>query len=352
MGARGVKMAGFRDDYRADREAMEALFADLKAGRLENAYFVHGAEEFLKARAMDRIRGLALTQGMELMDSVILEGCGFRELFRQLDTPPMISPRRLVIVRDDPRFSGAGKASQEDEALARELPGHLSPATVLVYLMHGEISPKQAQVKLVAPHVRLVRFPQLAAQDASRWVEAMARKRVALAPGAAGFLYEYTGGSLSQVDSELDKLAAYCGGREATQEDCRVICVAAVENRVFDMIADLKAGRSDRALAAYRGLLASGEAPARILAAISGQLRVWAWLPQMQAAGLSAEAAAKALGVQRFVVDRALRGRPEAPDRWLPDLRACAEADWAFKSGQRSEESAVEALLLRIAARA
>jgi len=343
-------MAGFKDAYREDRQAMEALFADLKAGRLENAYFFHGAEEFLKARAMDRIRGLALTAGMELMDSVVLEGCGFRELFRQLDTPPMISPRRLVIVRDDPRFSGVGKASAEDEALAGELPRHLSPAVVLVYLMHGEVSARQAQVKLVAPHVKLIRFPQLMAADADRWVEAMAKKRVTLSPGTAGFLYEYTGGSLSQVDMELDKLAAYCGGRPATAEDCRAICVAAVENKVFDMIADLKSGRSGRALAAYRGLLAAGEAPIRILAALSGQLRVWAWLPQMQASGLSAEAAAKALGVQPFVVDRALRGRPETPERWIPALYACAEADWAFKSGRRSEENAVEALLLRLAA--
>jgi len=70
----------------------------------------------------------------------------------------------------------------------------------------------------------------------------------------------------------------------------------------------------------------------------------------MQASGLSAEAAAKALGVQPFVVDRALRGRPETPERWIPALYACAEADWAFKSGRRSEENAVEALLLRLAA--
>ena len=330
---------------------MKTCLSDLGKGKVEPGYLFYGEEEYLKEQALGQLRRLTLAPGMEMMDEQAVEGQGMSlaDYRRLVDTPPFMSPRRLVVVRDDPRFGAGAKPGKEDKAQLQSLAEHLGDMATLVFYVRGALPASQGWLKLMDGPLAAVNFAPLTAREAAPWIRRMAKQAgVELAAGTAEYLFEYAGGLLKPVESEMGKLAAYCQGGTADRAAVEAICVQAVVHKVFAMVVDLMAGRGDRALSAYRALVQDGEAPARLLALLAGQLRVWARAGEVVRSGMSSAEAAKALGAKPFVVDKALRRGASGSSRWNEALMWCADADTAIKSGAMSEETCVEYFIMRL----
>ena len=330
---------------------MKACLSSLGKGQVESGYLFYGEEEYLKEQALCQLRKLLLVPGMEMMDEHVVEGQSLpiKEYCHLVDTPPFMSPRRLVVVKDDPRFASGVKTNKDDKAAVADLQSHLTEMSTLVFYVRGALTASQAWLKLLDGPVAAVNFAPVTAAEAAPWIRRMARQAgVELTAGTAEYLFEYAGGLLKPVESEMAKLAAYCQGQPADRSDVEAICVQAVEHKVFAMVDDLLTGRSDKALAVYRALVQDGEAPMRLLALLAGQVRVWARAGDVARSGMSSAEAAKVLGTKPFVVDKALR-RGSSGDRFAKALVWCADADFAIKNGLMQEEAAVESFVMRLA---
>lgn len=330
---------------------MKACLNSLGKGQVESAYLFYGEEEYLKEQALGQLRKLLLMPGMEMMDEHVVEGQSLplKEYGHLVDTPPFMSPRRLVVVKDDPRFGSGVKTNKEDKAAVAELQGHFTDMSTLVFYVHGTISASQAWLKLLDGPLEAVNFAPVTAAEAAPWIKRMARQAgVELTAGTAEYLFEYAGGLLKPVESEMAKLAAYCQGKPAERSDVEAICVQAVEHKVFAMMDDLLAGRSGKALAVYHALVEDGEEPMRLLALLASQVRVLARAGDVLRSGMSSAEAAKVLGTREFVVKKALN-RSNASERFAQALTWCADADIAVKSGLMQDAAAVETLVMRLA---
>ena len=330
---------------------MKTCLSNLGKGQVEPGYLFYGEEEYLKEQALGQLRRLTLSPGMEMMDEQAVEGQGMSlaDYQRLVDTPPFMSPRRLVVVRDDPRFGAGAKPSKEDKAAMQSLAEHLNDTATLVLYVRGALPASHGWLKLMDGPLAAVNFAPLTAREAAPWIRRMAKQAgLELAAGTAEFLFEYVGGLLKPVESEMGKLAAYCQGEPADRAAVKAICVQAVEHKVFAMVDDLMTGRGDRALAAYRALVQDGESPTQLLALLAIQLRVWERAGEVARLGMSSADAAKALGTKAFVVDKALRRGPSAGPQWNEALTWCADADAALKTGAMSEEACVEYFVMRL----
>jgi DNA polymerase-3 subunit delta len=330
---------------------MKSCLNDLGKGKIEKGYIFYGEEEYLKEQALGQLRRLALLPGMEMMDEQTVEDAALtlEDYRRMISTPPFMSPRRLVIVRDDPRFTQSGKPSKADIQQTEQLSRHLSDMATLVFYQRGEIAASQGWLKLLGKYLTVVNFAPLSTRNAVPWIRRMAKEAsLTLEDGAAEYLFEYTGGLLKKVESEMGKLAAYCREEPAGRRQIEAICVQAVEYKVFTMVDHLLGGRTGSALATYRALLGDGEPPMRLLSILAGQIRVWARAGELADADMTAAQAAKALGAKPFVMEKALRsGRSAKP--WGEALMWCSQAEWAIKQGKLQEGSSVEQLVMKLA---
>lgn len=191
----------------------DGLLRSLKQGAPDPVYYLHGAEDVLKDEA---IRALEQTVDPAARDFNVdrrsaadLDPASFRAL---VDTPPLLAPTRVVVVRELDQLTKTAKVRQE---LGRYLDAP-NPTTVLV-LVQGAGEPPEAEL---ARRSTAVAVESLAPARLERWVTGRATQLgLTLAPDAGELLLAVVGNDLRALAGELEKLAALAGARPASRED-------------------------------------------------------------------------------------------------------------------------------------
>jgi DNA polymerase-3 subunit delta len=113
-------------------------------------------------------------------------------------------------------------------------------------------------------------------RDLPRWLVELARTQshAKLEPDAAQLLVELVGPEIGLLASEVEKLAVYVGDRKRIQrEDVSAMVGAGRVEKIWTIIDDASTGKGAEALADLDLLLASGEHPIKILAAMTSSLQ-------------------------------------------------------------------------------
>jgi DNA polymerase-3 subunit delta len=183
-----------------------------------------------------------------------------------------------------------------------------------------------------------------------RW--AMDRYGKRLAGDAAELLVELVGGGLGQLNSELDKLAAFAGAKpDISANDVDQLVAAGRIETVWKIIDAAAAGQASDALRMLDSLASAGEQPLLIFGAFSSQLRKLAKAYRLIAAGESARSALAKAGVPPYFIDKA-----EAQLRHLGRDRLARIYDWLTETdlGMKGDSSLapqhlLERLVVRVA---
>lgn len=150
------------------------------------------------------------------------------------------------------------------------------------------------------------------------------------------------------VQSEAEKLSAYCYGKEEVlPEDIRAVCTPVIRDRIFDMIQSIAAGEKEEALSIYLDLVKLQTAPQVVLALMLRQYNQLLQLKELLESAGESEAAAQ-LKINPWILSKKLR--PLA-DRLRRDglescLEECMKADFDYKTGKITPELAVERLIV------
>lgn len=162
-------------------------------------------------------------------------------------------------------------------------------------------------------------------------------------------LADLFGEDLPGIAAEIQKLAAL--DETLTSARVRVVANRPAARDAFDLIEKAAQGDARGALETCRSLISQGEAPARVLGAITWQYNLVARCVAMKEsqARLDASAVAQALKVKPFVAQKALALAKALDEQGLRRvLSTILEADVAIKTG-KDETWALEALSLRLA---
>jgi DNA polymerase III subunit delta len=186
---------------------MRAIRSAIQDKQFSPAYFLHGADEFRKEEALRHLIDAAVDPAtrdfnLDQRRGADLDG---EVLASLLAMPPMMAERRVVVVRD-------ASALRKDARAAVE--AYLqSPSPDLLLVLTAPADAKAD--KALAGAAVAVDCEPLTGAQIPKWIATRVEKHLgaSITPGAVELLQDAAGSDLAQLAIELDKLAAYCGGR-------------------------------------------------------------------------------------------------------------------------------------------
>jgi DNA polymerase-3 subunit delta len=163
-------------------------------------------------------------------------------------------------------------------------------------------------------------------------------------------LSEILNGELASIHTELEKLAAYAGGRrKVTRADVDLLVVSARKYTVWEMADMLAARQPARALEFLDSLLREGEPLPQLLGALAWMFRKLLEAQELPATATGWQAASR-LKMRQSAAELALRQSRKFPRTQLTrGLEALYEADSRLKSGGTSQRAVMEFLVAQLA---
>ncbi len=196
-------------------------------------------------------------------------------------------------------------------------------------------------------------YKKMYARELLPWLAERARLRgKRLARPAAERLAELSGLGLGALDSELEKLSLFAGGRaEITLEDVLAVTGRGRLYGIFDFTDALAAGSLERALSAFDMLHSLGEPPVRVLAMVTRLFRQLMEARQVVEGGGGPEEVQRALRLPPAAA-RTLssRARREDATSLLARLGRVLDADAALKTSVGSDRVIMERLVMDLCA--
>ncbi|MGD8452320.1 MAG: DNA polymerase III subunit delta [Phycisphaerae bacterium] len=320
------------------------------------AIVIYGDETHQKAVALERAldallppdvdRALALTvyEGTENEEQ---GGPTFALVADDLSTLPLLTDRRVVVIRDADRFISASR-----ERLERFF---ASPPPTGTLVLECRSFPRTTRLykAIAAVDGKLIECKKLTGRGLVEFVMEEARaRRKRMDYATAARICALVGQDQGMLAGEVEKLALYATDRPAiTAKDVAELVGQSREEKVFAVMDAAAAGRAPEALRLWYEVCATD--PAAVYKAVGGigyVLRRWL---------LAHRLAAERVPVKAIVPKVMMWGREELlatllrrlpPTRLQRLLAALAELDSQAKSGTRSIERGVEGLVLQVAA--
>lgn len=316
---------------------------------------IFGEEEFAKSKQLAETlhallppevdRALALS----MYDGTLPDDAGGPTLAAVMDdlmTLPFLSERRVVVIVESDKFVSAHR-----ERLERWVESP-SPTGVLVLVCRSFPKTTRLYKAAVAARAGLHECAKLSPRAVPEFINAEAdRFGKRFDRAAAGQLAELIGPDQGSLSNEVEKLSLYVGERPTiTLNDVRDMVGQTREEKIFAVMDAAGVGDMAGALRLWRNVLETDrDAIYRAVGGLAFVLRKWLTAQELRADG--APVGAIAPKVMMWGRERELQTLLERLP--MPRLRRLllhlAEVDTQSKSGTRSIENGVEALLVATA---
>lgn len=299
---------------------------------------VHGDEAHLVDRTVAGWRAAA-SADVEVIDAP----ARLEPLIASLVDMPLFAADRHVLVRDLAQLSGARKGNTGVDGLVRAL-AMRSSSTHVCFAVRATVPPTNPiLVAIQAQGGQVVHHQAMRAGDRRQWLEAELRSRgIRLPPGGADLLLRSSGGDLSAMARELDKVAAH--GERITTNQLQQLLAGTEQLQLYNVL-DLLAGPQPAAGAALLAdLIAEGRSPQYLLSILAGQLRDLLMTHAVLLRGQrGAGAVASALRIPSWRAERVLRSAQAIPAAlamaWMRELQ---RIDAGLKSGEVDDVAALQ----------
>jgi DNA polymerase-3 subunit delta len=197
----------------------------------------------------------------------------------------------------------------------------------------------------------IVEFAKQDQRDLVAWVTrhfAAHKKRIAT--DLCIYLIDITGGTMTALSGEIDKICAYSGADEIKRTDIDAVTEPVLDAVVFQMTDLLSAGRYAEALQKLQQLLKMQQEPLAILGAVGSHFRRLGTARTLLDYGKSSGELQKLCGLPDYPARKLM----DAARRFTPDFCRMAanlvvETDYKMKTSADDNERLLEMLILQLA---
>ena len=333
--------------------ALQELKTQLKNKDLGRLYFFHGEETFLLNHYLNQIKKQLLDELTEAFNFHRLNNETFdiQSFSDAVENLPMMAESTFVQIDDIDLFKmNEGDRSKMTEILS-DIPEY---CTVVFTYVTVDWKPDKRLKKLweaVDRHGSIVEFAKQDQRDLIAWVgRHFAAHKKRIATDLCAYLIDITGGTMTALSSEIDKICAYSGADEIRKTDIDAVTEPVLDAVVFQMTDLLSEGRYDQALMKLQQLLKMQQEPLAILGAVGGHFRRIATARTLLDHGRNSAELAKLYGLPDYPARKSM----EAARRYSSDFcRTAAElildTDYKMKTSFDDSERLLELLILRLA---
>lgn len=331
--------------------SLDRLKTDLKSKQPGSFYIFHGPEAYLRDYYLESLRKLLVEDFAEAFNyhRFSPETISLQAVADSVNAIPMMSPTSMVRI-DDVNFFAIGEDAADYAAIFSNLPSY---CTVVLVYDTVEYKPDRRK-KTIAEALDLARevcFQQPSERELISWIARHFKKLgKQITVDDAVFLIRRTGGDMTTLSAEIEKLGAYETEPAVSRRSIELLVEPVLEAAVFDLSDAVAAGRYETALQILHILLRRQEEPVVILATIGSQLRRIVEANRLRAAGKGKNDLMKLCSVSSYPAQKAMefsrRLSAEFPEK---AVELCLEADRRMKTSFDDPKRVLELLVLQLA---
>ena len=326
--------------------SLDRLKTDLKSRQPGSFYIFHGPEAYLRDHYLESLRNLLVEDFAEAFN---YHRFSLQAVADSVNAIPMMSPTSMVRI-DDVNFFAIGEDAADYAAIFSNLPSY---CTVVLVYDTVEYKPDRRK-KTIAEALELARevcFQQPSERELISWIARHFKKLgKQITVDDAVFLIRRTGGDMTTLSAEIEKLGAYETEPAVSRRSIELLVEPVLEAAVFDLSDAVAAGRYETALQILHILLRRQEEPVVILATIGSQLRRIVEANRLRAAGKGKNDLMKLCSVSSYPAQKAMefsrRLSAEFPEK---AVELCLEADRRMKTSFDDPKRVLELLVLQLA---
>ena len=332
---------------------LQELKLHLKNKDLGRLYIFHGEETFLLNHYLTQIRKQLLDPLTESFNFHRLNNETFdiRSFADAVENLPMMAESTFVQVDDIDLF----KMNEGDRTKMTEILSDI-PDYCTVVFTYETVSwkPDKRLKKLweaVDGNALIVEFTKQDQRDLIAWVTRhFAAQKKRISTDLCAYLIDITGGTMTALSGEIQKICAYSGADEIKKSDIDAVTEPVLDAVVFQMTDLLSSGRYDQAMLKLQTLLKMQQEPLAILGAVGGHFRRIGTARTLLDYGKYASDLQKLCGIPDYPARKTM----EAARRFRPEFCAKAaelvlETDYKMKTSFDEPERLLELLILQLA---
>ena len=332
---------------------LQELKQALKNKNLGRLYFFHGEETFLLHHYLGQMKKQLLDPLTESFNFHRLDNETFdiRSFADAVENLPMMAEHTLVQVDDIDLFKlGEADRTKMTEILS-DIPDY---CTVIFTYLTVSWKPDKRLKKLweaVDKNGNVVEFAKQDQRDLVAWITRhFAARSKRISNDLCVYLIDITGGTMTALAGEIDKICAYSGADEIRKSDIDAVTEPVLDAVVFQMTDLLSAGRYDKALNKLQQLLKMQQEPLAILGAVGGHFRRLGAARTLLDRGKSAYDLQKLYGIPDYPARKTM----EAARRFSADFcrkaaQLVLETDYQMKTSFDDSQRLLELLILQLA---
>ena len=340
-----------KDDQRPDGLAM--LKQHLKTKETDRLYIFHGEEVFLLKYYLGKLRALLVDPLTESFNAHRFnqENFSLQAFGDAVEGMPMMAEHTFVQVDEVDLFKMPEAEKNHMGLFLSDIPEW---CTVVFTYETVQWKPDKRLKKIWNPideNATIVEFVKQDQRDLVAWITrhfAAHKKRIST--DLCVYLIDITGGTMTALSGEIDKICAYSGAETIHRTDIDAVVEPVLDAVVFQMTDLLTNGSYGAALEKLQTLLKMQLEHLAILGAVGSHFRRLGTARTLLDHGKSASDLAKLCGLPDYPARKTM----DAARRIRPELCAKAaelilETDYAMKTSFDEPERLLELLILRLA---
>lgn len=262
-------------EKKKDDSAQKKLREQLKNGQLERLYVFYGEESYLKEFYRGEIEKLVSGGGFGDFNIISIDSADLTEnnLRDAIETLPFGGERKLIVIRDLD-ISACPQALKE--ALPDIFAGLPDYVCLILYYQAIEYKPdKRLNIyKSIDKYGLAVEFGRAGEEELIRW---LARRFAAfdkkIGKEECRRIIFLCGSLMTNLITEVDKIAAYSKGEVITREDIDAVASRVLEADVFDLTDCIMKRDYTKAIYIFRDLMEAKNEPIAVLSALTRQVQ-------------------------------------------------------------------------------
>ena len=321
---------------------MKRIKSDISNNTFSHIYLLYGSEDILKRQYRDKLVRAMLPDANEMnLNYFTGEDVTLEEIISISETMPFFSERRLICINDSGFFKSSSAFAEYVER---------APEYTYYIFTEKECDKRNALYKYVVSAGYACEITLPAKNELMTMAAVFLKTRgLLISQYDCEYLIDKVGTDMARLQSELEKLAAYCMGEESVNRQAiDEICSEIPEGRIFAMMDALMASDSDRAFGLYCDLLAAHEKPMNILFMLNRSYDQLYRCSLLFDEGKASAQISKETGLKDFQTEKYLRlARKKKRAEIHGILRQGIELEKKVKSGDLDEKIAVEIFLVK-----
>ena len=331
-------------------QELKMALRDKNPGRL---YFFYGEEVFLLHHYLDQLKRKTVDELTESFNYHKLNSETFdmQSFADAVENLPMMAERTMVQVDDVDIFKLSENDRNHMTELLADIPDY---CTVVFTYITVEFKPDKRLKKLwdaVDKNGTLVEFAQQSQKDLIAWITrhfAAYDKRIST--DLCAYLIDLTGGMMTDLKSEIDKISAYSGAPTIVKEDIDAVTEPILDAVVFQMTDLLAAGNYGGALLKLQQLFKMQQEPIAILGAVGSHFRRLGTARTVLDSGRGSGDLMKLCGLSDYPARKTMdAARRFSAAFCAKSAEFVIETDYRMKTSYDDSERLLELLILQLA---